>query len=154
MDDIEAQKIIETEIAPALKLFTSRRSATLHDLNLALVELDAHTQRLPRDINWPDDFEPASKYLDLRRKIESEWPELGFYDDTDGSEFSGTIPESIGDAIDDLCDIALDLAKALEISGSDAVGCLSQLRFWYDTHWREHLEDLQKYLSHKANLTN
>ena len=146
MNDAEARRIIETEITPTLSLFISRKESALNELNLALSQLRENIERLPRDINWPDDSESTSKYVDLRRKIESEWPELGFYDNSDGSEFLESIPESIGDAVDDLSDIALDLTQAIEIAAISAVGALSQLRFWYDTHLEWHFNDLKMYL--------
>lgn len=138
---------------PALKLFTSRQGTTLYDLSLTLSRLSADIERLPRDINWPEDFEPVSKYSDLRQEIQPRWPELGLYNDVDGSEFSENVPELIGDAIDDLSDIALDLTKTIEIAAVSAVGALSQLRFWYDIHLMWHSEDLQKHLKWKTSST-
>ncbi|WP_407569144.1 hypothetical protein [Deinococcus altitudinis] len=151
MDDTEARRIIETEIAPALGLFSSRKSATLDELSLILARLNPAVEKLPRDISWPEDFEFILKATDLRRTVKFQWPELGFYDDTNGSEFLERVPESIGDAADDLSDISLDLARGIEISSVDAVGALSQIRFWYDTHWGKHSTDLQRYLSQKLS---
>lgn len=151
MNDIEARRIIETEIAPALRLFTSRQDGTLHELNLALSQLGGDIERWPRDIDWPDDFEPVSKYVDIRQKIVFQWPELGFYDDSDGSEFLKIIPELIGDAVDDLSDITLDLMETIEIAAISAVKALSQLHFSYDTHLKWHFKGLKKYLDLKTS---
>ena len=151
MNDVEARRIIETEIAPALKLFTCRQATTLHELNLALSQLGDDIERWPRDIDWSDDFEPISKYVDLRQKIDFQWPELGFYNNSDGSEFLKIIPELIGDALDDLSDIALALTETIEITAINAVGALSQLYFSYDTHLKWHFQDLKKYLDLKTS---
>ena len=149
MDNAEAKKIIETEIAPVFELLMYRQGSSLSELNTILLNTEAIILKLPNEINWPDDFEPILDYKTVCRRINLEWPELDFYDDLDGSGFTETTPEFIGYALDDLSDIVLEIGRTLEMAEVSAVGALSQLRFGYVGHLDAHFEGLRKYLNRK-----
>lgn len=127
-------------------LIIHRNAATLIELQQALGGLREQVARHPNRIGWPDDFEPVSEFLMLRNHLESLWPELGFYDlDTGG--LMQDVTTEIGDALDDLVDIANDLSHALQLAERETAGALDWLRFHLETHWGPHLDDLDRHLA-------
>lgn len=100
------------------------------------------------DDGGPD---PARQgYDSLRKEIGPRFPDFGYYRVVaplvEGALDMQDTP-GVGDAIDDLCDIAGDLqeAKWFRAQHGDAVG--GALFAWgYDRHWGQHLRELQGYL--------
>ncbi|NKJ42690.1 DUF5063 domain-containing protein [Novosphingobium sp. SG720] len=74
------------------------------------------------------------------------FPELGHYAVVDPLE--GVDQEVIlGDAIDDLADIARDLSGVLLLIEKGAINdAIWDFRFGYETHWGVHLHQLRSYL--------
>lgn len=95
-------------------------------------------------MGWPDFGE--STYWALRPQVSARWPELGFYDVVTGAGFGTTVPEEIGDAIDDLTDIADEFARALRFGEENAVWVQDLLCFTLDSHWGEHVQGLVHHL--------
>ncbi len=91
---------------------------------------------------------PKEEAQSLRRLICSRFPNFGYYNLPEN--FTTEISESgivVGDAIDDILDITLEL-KGVEwcwqnISVDNALWCF---RNGFDTHWGLHLRELQLYL--------
>jgi len=81
----------------------------------------------------------------LRARIEARFPDYGFYRSA-GLLVSGDEPPGIGDAIDDLLDLVLDLGGAVWLADhvglDDAHWHLHLLHF----HWGRHLRELALYL--------
>jgi hypothetical protein len=73
------------------------------------------------------------------------FPDFGFYSVADPGDLPGEV--LVGDAIDDLCDIARDLREVrwLADHGHEA-DAIFAFRFGYQSHWGQHLHDLRRYL--------
>lgn len=108
--------------------------------------LAARLTRLPDETT---DLEaPSGDYAGLRARIAARFPEYGLYRapslDLEGEPL-------VGDAIDDLTDIALELLDVAWIDEhageSDA---LWHFRFGFETHWGSHLRALQWYLHERG----
>ncbi|WP_237724844.1 DUF5063 domain-containing protein [Deinococcus alpinitundrae] len=137
-------------VAPAFELFVERRDASLLELDYALLAVVSVAEGFPNNFGWPEEFQSKLKYETLRAEISRQWPELGFYAKDPGEEL-GEQFSSVGDAIDDLTDIALALGRSLEIAHVNNSGAVSRLRFGYDTHWCHHAADLRKHLNWLLN---
>lgn len=76
----------------------------------------------------------------------SSFPELGFYPDVDPLEgFDQEMGQGWG--LDDLMDIAVDLAEVLWlIEHHRETEAIWQFRWGYENHWGDHLHDLRRYL--------
>ena len=96
---------------------------------------------------------PRKEYPFLREQISPKFPDCGYYNVA--HEISEKVAESsvsVGDAIDDICDIAGDLEEVLwrwENTSSD--DALWHFRESYGWHWGKHLRDLQLYLHAKQH---
>jgi hypothetical protein len=109
-----------------------------------------HFTDVPFDeTDFPDPHE--ADYGALREAIALRFPGLGCYEDMLRISESSEAERSIGDAVDDLADIAKDLHDILlrwETNGErDA---LWHFRFGFESHWGRHLRDLQLYLHERA----
>jgi len=86
-------------------------------------------------------------YIELRKRIQINFQELGFYHIILNADEITAEPElAIGDAIDDLTDIVKDLKKEV-MSLSDKETFLWQLHFKFIAHFKEHLVSLMYYLN-------
>lgn len=86
----------------------------------------------------------ASEFAAMARRS---FPELGFYRLADPLEgFEQKVGQ--GWALDDLIDIALDLAEVLWLldQPSRTADAIWQFRWGYENHWGQHLHDLRWYL--------
>ncbi|MXQ11513.1 DUF5063 domain-containing protein [Microvirga makkahensis] len=100
----------------------------------------------------PSDAEaepPRDDYRLIRQHVGRIFPDLGLYATADPLE----VPNEealVGDAIDDISDIALDLKEILwrwqNLGADDAIW---HFRFGYQTHWGRHLHGLRFYLHAK-----
>lgn len=95
---------------------------------------------------YPDP--PTQDYAHFRQLAAAQFPRLGFYDlPQPGGGRNSTTTSYTGDALDDLADIACDLAKVQwcwdHTCTEDA---LWHFCFSYETHWGKHLRNLQWYL--------
>jgi hypothetical protein len=103
------------------------------------------------EADYPD--APRKNYAELRELATKRFPECGFYN------FASPITDQIGgaeiligDAFDDIADIAKDLHEVTwrweHNSPDDA---LFHFEILYDGHWGEHLRNLQIYLHYFKN---
>ncbi len=91
---------------------------------------------------------PARSYDEWRRRIGPRFPGFGFYwDALDGLDLARTDNTGLGDAIDDLADIAHELEQAALVRErlGDREGRLA-LGEAFDVHAGDHLRRLQRYL--------
>lgn len=128
------------------QLITERSSATPLDLRDALQDVREQVAQHPNRMGWPGEFDPVSEYAVLRHSLQRLWPELGWYDAETGAPFQQDVPDEIGDALDDLVDIAQDLGRGLQLAESDPAGALNYLRFMLEVHWGPHIDDLERHL--------
>lgn len=120
-----------------------RTPGALADL---LEGLRREVQALPSGVPDADDL-PRETYRDLRARIAQAWPEPGFYDPATGRALGHCdLPDEIGDALDDLTDLALDLGTALALADTDEADALAWLRFSHDSHWGDHVQDVTPHL--------
>lgn len=100
----------------------------------------------------PDEVEyidtPKEEAKPLRQLICSRFPNFGYYNSPEN--FTTEISESgivVGDAIDDILDITLEL-KSVEWCWQNisVANALWRFRNGFDTHWGLHLRELQLYL--------
>lgn len=91
---------------------------------------------------------PDNDYQQLRTIISARFPSLGFYNRP--SEIATQITQAsivVGDAIDDLTDIILDLqAIKWRWENTNIDDALWHYRLTFEIHWGQHLRDLQWYL--------
>ena len=99
--------------------------------------------------DWDGEL-PKDDFLTLYTKLGAKFPEYGYYPDTAPGDPNAD-KSSLGDAIDDLCDIARDLAEAIwlyeNVSEAEAKW---HFKFSYEIHWGEHLAKLLLYLKASA----
>lgn len=129
-------------------LILYRENASLRELEAALTNVLKQTLRLPSEVRWldVDDVEASSRYAEFRAQISHTWPELGFYNARTGDGWIIDQGDEVGDALDDLADITVDLGRALQLLPTDAPGALSYLRFKAMTHWGDHVRGLVQHL--------
>ena len=96
---------------------------------------------------------PHRTYQAMREVVSATFPNLGYYNVA--ADISEKIVESltnVGDAIDDICDIAGELENVLWCWDNTTVdNALWHFRFGYESHWGKHLRDLQLYLYAKEH---
>ncbi|MFT2718461.1 DUF5063 domain-containing protein [Deinococcus sp. A31D244] len=123
-----------------------REGCTPGELADLLDGLRREVQALPSGVLDADDL-PRETYRDLRARIAQAWPEPGFYDPATGRALGHCdLPAEIGDALDDLTDLALDLSTALALADTDEASALEWLRFSHDSHWGDHVQDVTPHL--------
>ncbi len=87
-------------------------------------------------------------YQEVREIVSRNFPDLGYYNVA--LDIVDKIAESengVGDAIDDICDIAGDLEEVLWCWENTSVDdALWHFESSFDSHWGKHLRDLQLYL--------
>lgn len=99
-----------------------------------------------------DGLAPRADYRALRECIAPLFPSLGLYNEAlHLADKVGESELSMGDALDDLTDIAMDMHSVLfrweNTSEEDA---LWHFRFGFESHWGLHLRSLQLYLHARA----
>jgi hypothetical protein len=101
------------------------------------------------EANYPD--APERDWEHLYRTAGSLFPNYGYYNvAADISVKIGETSLNVGDAIDDLADIAKDMYEVVWLWQNTSVeNALWQLRWGYENHWGDHLRNLQLYV--KAN---
>ncbi|MBL1430219.1 MAG: DUF5063 domain-containing protein [Robiginitomaculum sp.] len=91
---------------------------------------------------------PDRDYIKFREYISKKFPSLGFYNIAlEISEELHKSSLSIGDAIDDIVDIAQDLQDVLwRFDNTSPDDALFYFEFTFRSHWGQHLRELQLYL--------
>lgn len=119
------------------------------ELRLALdrLALASHYTDAPFDrTEHPDPAVEA--YAAFRARVEPLFPGLGWYNEVgELDERVGETSLVVGDAIDDLVDIAIDLQTvALRWETTSEEDALWHFGFGFRRHWGAHLRSLQRYL--------
>lgn len=101
------------------------------------------------ETDFPDFIQP--NYQEIRQNIESNFPDFGFYKTIiDFNDFENKEPNGIGDAIDDLTDITLDLLEIkMKIEKNSLEDGLSYFQFIFKGHTQQHILDLLNYMKKK-----
>jgi hypothetical protein len=91
---------------------------------------------------------PREDHSHLRKRIESLYPNFGYYNTAaDVTLKIGETELVVGDAIDDIADIAADMHEVLwRWRNTSADDALWHFRLDYESHWGSHLRHLQLYL--------
>ncbi|GAB5407995.1 MAG: hypothetical protein BalsKO_03600 [Balneolaceae bacterium] len=91
---------------------------------------------------------PDYEYSEIRKKVESRFPDLGYYNVAlDIVEKVGFGENGTGDAIDDITDIAIELLKVQwRFNNTSTEDALWNFEFSFNAHWGQHLRELQLYL--------
>ncbi len=102
---------------------------------------------VPRGEVTSDVEEPDRDYDAVRAVVEARFPNFGLYGAGQLLPSDGEPDPIVGDAIDDITDIALELQETAwtwdHIGAQDA---LWTFRFGFTSHWGLHLRQLQAYL--------
>ena len=100
--------------------------------------------------NYPD--APKKNYSELREIVSLKFPNLGYYNIAQPTSVKiGEGAVNVGDAIDDICDIAIDLSEVIWCWENTSVeDALWHFRQSYEYHWGHHLRELQLYLLKKT----
>lgn len=119
----------------ALSLFLDRLALAYHFAGCKFDEAD-----------YPD--APRKDYGELRKAVSALFPEYGYYNVA--ARISVEISEGglyVGDAIDDITDIAIDMFEILWLWENTSIdNALWEFRQGYENHWGMHLRCLQLYL--------
>jgi len=98
------------------------------------------------ETDYPD--APQENYEELRKLISTIFPDFGNYNSV--SEVTSQINNTkvvVGDAIDDIVDINLDMKRVLwHWQNTSIDNALWHFENSYHSHWGQHLRDLQLYL--------
>ena len=91
---------------------------------------------------------PHEDYEKLYKIVCEKFPNFSYYNGAGKiSTHLGAIDFVVGDAIDDIADIAIDLSEVIyrwkNTSTDDA---LWHFKFTFESHWEKHLRNLQLYL--------
>ncbi len=106
-----------------------------HDLRVVLDGTE-----YPQPPDWP--------YAERRALVAERFPAYGFYNVVlNVAEEVGKAELGVGDAIDDIADIAGDLAGvAWARRNTSEADALWHFEFTFHSHWGQHLRDLQQYI--------
>lgn len=130
----------QLDLAPEARVRRLRRvldqlAVAYHSLESSSVPTEEHPVPVRTD------------YATMRVRFAAAFPDLGAYHAVqDGSTPAGTPEVTVGDALDDLTDIALDLEEVLERAKESLEDALWYFQFLFETHWGAHLRFLQLYL--------
>jgi hypothetical protein len=116
-------------------------------LNLDRLALAYHYSEYKFDeTDYPD--APRKDYQELREIVSALFPEYGYYNVA--ARISVEISEGglhVGDAIDDITDIAIDMDEVLWLWKNTSVdNALWEFKQGYENHWGMHLRCLQLYI--------
>lgn len=87
-------------------------------------------------------------YESIRKQIGKRFPSLGYYHDVDTRMNESGIPEfSVGDCIDDITDIYIELFESVQrIQNNSISDGLWNFQYSYKIHWGFHARGLQRHL--------
>src|SRR6267154_1499424 len=147
-DVVKIRRAIEAyvEVVGSLTLTAEDRLARLPTV-LDLLAVAVHDVSYEFDeADYPDD--PREDYQAIYKVVAQHFPTLGYYNVT--GSVTKEIGESkvlVGDGIDDIVDILLDLKGVLwRLDNTSVDDALWHLNHDYQSHWGWHLRNLQLYL--------
>jgi hypothetical protein len=134
--------IEDTALSAEERLQRLRRSLD----RLALLQHDITYTFDERD--YPDT--PRKDYNAVREHVSSCFPDLGHYNVPSAvTQHIGESAIDVGDAVDDVADIALELYDVLwRFDHTSVDDALWYFESSYSSHWEHHVRDLQVYLQH------
>lgn len=150
------------DFASAIRQFESliagTTAASRHDLeqlSLMLSILLQFGEECPEAFSDSEPEPPAPSYEALTARLKKRFPKFGFYNTvTPSKEAVGCCSVSVGDAIDDIADIYLDLAGALwYFDNGDPALCLWQAKLLF-FHWGRHAICLKSFLHEQLHETS
>jgi hypothetical protein len=133
-----------------LSLLDEGEAPSVLELAKALDELAIAYHQAP-DVEPADDDSdpPREDYRARYPRLGKRFPNLGYYAVADPTEPINDEP-LVGDAIDDLSDIAADLEEVLwRLENVGADDAHWYFRMLFEIHWGRHLRELQLYLHAK-----
>lgn len=142
-------QIVKFGLEPNLKINKNERDLSLEKSLITIYSLYF-------DINYEHDNTDYSeynehKYADIKKNVESNFPDFGFYNialDLMITDKEDNI--AIGDAIDDLSDIILDLLEIKwRIENNNSDDGLWYFQFIFSGHTQQHIIDLLNYLKQR-----
>ncbi len=90
---------------------------------------------------------PKQDHQEMRRRIGKLFPQVGFYGEATHSEDSISESVVVGDALDDIVDIAKDLIETKwRLENTSEADALFHFELLFRSHWGAHLRHLQLYL--------
>jgi len=92
------------------------------------------------------DLPDVTPYTEMRAIAAATFPDFGVYAVVTPDE-NPLQQAMMGDAIDDLADIALDMERVEQLWEKKLLDEANwHYRFWYGAHWGRHLHDLRSYV--------
>jgi hypothetical protein len=152
--------VTPTEVLETVMGFLSVLEGPLHPegreaaLRLALDRLALASHFAEDSFDAADYAEPPDTAYDvLRAKVTPLFPELGYYNVAlDTVDKVGDSELGVGDALDDLVDIARELqAVLLRWETTSEADALWHFHQGFKAHWGKHLRSLQLYLHERAH---
>jgi hypothetical protein len=133
--------VVESEtLMPEDRL--ARLPATLDALAMAVRDIASDFD----DADYPDD--PDEDYQAIYQVVGRRFPTLGYYNVPESiTQDIGESKMGVGDGIDDIADILLDLKGVLwRFKNTSVDDALWNLKQSFESHWGQHLRGLQLYL--------
>ena len=129
---IEDGAISAEERMQRLRRSLDRLALLQHDVNYTFDERD-----------YPDT--PLKDYNAIRQLVSSRFPDLGYYNVPNSvTQDIAQTGIDVGDAIDDIADIAIELNEVLwRFDHTSIDDALWYFEFSYVSHWEHHLRELQ-----------
>lgn len=118
-------------------------AALAEALDRLVVTYHATPDASPSD-DGPD--APEEEGARIREQLAARFPDYGYYPVVDAAGVPGAEPPMVGDAIDDLLDLTLDMRETIWLAdhvGIDDAHWLFRLQYF---HWGKHARELGLYL--------
>lgn len=145
------------ELVAAIGAFLHLIEQPPQDSQARLRALAAALDRLSTVYHSLEDVEPTTvdtpagnrDHAAAYRRLGALFPEFGMYSEVEPeAAYRGSLDETtMGDAVDDLADIAGDLSEVADLlDKGETQNAIWQFRFTYQSHWGRHLRSLQRYV--------
>jgi hypothetical protein len=137
-------EIVKYGISPNLNVANRERLLEKHLVKIYSLYFEVLNES--DDTDYPD-FD-KSLLLDIRKNIESNFKNFGFYKVViDKNDFSNMTKCSLGDAIDDLLDVTLDLLEVKwRVENNSLNDGIWYFKFIFHAHTQQHILDLLNFI--------
>lgn len=142
-------EIIKYGLQPNLTTDKDERNKILEKSLIGIYRLYFDIEYEFDDTDYPE-FDKNS-YQNIQQNIECNFPDFGFYKTIiDFNDLDNKVDYAIGDAIDDLVDITLDLLEIKwRIENNSWNDGLWFYQFIFNAHTQQHILDLLNYMKQK-----
>lgn len=142
-------EIVKYGLQPNLTTDKDERNKSLEKFLVKIYSLYFDIEYTFDKRNFPD-FD-KQQYSNVRKNIESNFPDFGLYKTIiDFDDLENKIDNAIGDAIDDLTDITLDLLEIKwRIETNSFADGLWYFQLIFYGHTQQHILDLLNYMKQK-----